>query len=282
MCGLQEVIMIDVSVLISVYIKENPVFLDAALFSIINQSSSPREIVLVEDGPLTPSLTQVIDKYVALSTKENLVSIKIVKLISNHGLGIALQEGLKECKSQLIARMDSDDIAKHDRFEKQFHFMKDHPNVAVCGGDIEEFSDNNNDIKIKRMPSDYLSVKKYSRYRNPVNHMTVMFRKEIIEQVGGYRDVRQLEDYDLWIRVLAHGYIIENIPYVLVRARTGKDFENRRGGRDYFKRYKQLRKMQKDYKLLNWYQYYIAVLLTFIMTRSSNGIRKKLYKELRK
>jgi len=274
--------MIDVSILMSVYIKEKPAFLDAALFSIVNQSLSPKEIVIVEDGPLTTDLYQVIDYYTSLSKKENAISIRVIRLETNKGLGIALQKGLQECHSQIIARMDSDDIAKRDRIAKQFHFMESHPNVAVCGGNIEEFSDDSDVVRVKTMPIDYPAVLKYARYRNPVNHMTVMFRKEIVEQVGGYHDIKQLEDYDLWIRILARGYIIENIPSILVSARTGNGFADRRGGKEYYQRYKQLRMTQRRYKLINWYQYYIAVFITFIMTRSSSGIRKKIYKELRK
>jgi Glycosyltransferases, probably involved in cell wall biogenesis len=274
--------MIDVSILMSVYIKEKPAFLDAALFSIVNQSLSPKEIVIVEDGPLTTDLYQVIDYYTSLSKKENAISIRVIRLETNKGLGIALQKGLQECHSQIIARMDSDDIAKRDRIAKQFHFMESHPNVAVCGGNIEEFSDDSDVVRVKTIPIDYPAVLKYARYRNPVNHMTVMFRKEIVEQVGGYHDIKQLEDYDLWIRILARGYIIENIPSILVSARTGNGFADRRGGKEYYQRYKQLRMTQRRYKLINWYQYYIAVFITFIMTRSSSGIRKKIYKELRK
>ena len=93
------------SVLLSVYIKENPQYLSQALDSIINQSVQPSEIIIVKDGPLTKELDDIIDQY-----NKNYQFIQIVTLPNNLGLGKALNEGIKHCQYELIARMDTDDI----------------------------------------------------------------------------------------------------------------------------------------------------------------------------
>ena len=82
--------------------------------------------------------------------------------------------------------------------------MKAHREIAACGGWIREFNDTGNYSKIKKMPQTEADIRKYIRYRNPLNHMTVMFRKSVILSVGNYRHFPLLEDYELWCRVLAY------------------------------------------------------------------------------
>ena len=108
------------SVLLSLYSKESPDFLRQSLDSIFNQILLPNEVVLVEYGPLTDELYAVLVKYPQL---------KIVKLEKNGGLGKALNEGLKHCSYDIVARMDTDDIAKPDRFEKQIKFLEENPEI---------------------------------------------------------------------------------------------------------------------------------------------------------
>jgi glycosyltransferase involved in cell wall biosynthesis len=95
------------SVLLSVYYKENPLYFRISLDSIFNQTVLPTEIVLVKDGPLTSELDTVIEEY-----KLKYPILKILPLIKNVGLGKALNEGLKYCSYELVARMDTDDINK--------------------------------------------------------------------------------------------------------------------------------------------------------------------------
>lgn len=262
-----------ISVLMSVYKKENPAFLKTSLDSIYAQTLKADEIVLIEDGKIPEALEAVISQY---------PKIHIVRLEKNVQLGRALEAGLKICQHELVARMDTDDIMMPDRLEKQYRFMTDHPEVASCGSDIAEFMEEDTMLREKHMPTSPEELYRYGKKRNPLNHMTVMFRKSAIEAVGGYRHFPGLEDYDLWSRLLANGYQIANIPEVLVKARIGDRFASRRGGWSYFKRYLQLRKEQYRIGYLNKKEYIVACVLTFGMTVMPEKLREKAYAVLRK
>lgn len=257
----------------SVYKKENPAFLKRALESIYAQTLKADEIVLVEDGEIPLALDEVISQY---------SDLHVVKLERNLQLGRALEAGLKACHYDLVARMDTDDIMMPDRLEKQYQYMIGHPEITVCGGDIAEFMDEDVILREKHMPSSPQDLYRYGKKRNPLNHMTVMFRKSAIEAVGGYRHFPGLEDYDLWSRLLANGYQIANIPEVLVKARIGDRFASRRGGWAYFKRYLQLRKEQHRIGYLDTKEYIVACVLTFGMTVMPEKLREKAYAVLRK
>lgn len=122
------------SVLISVYYKEKPEYLKDAINSIFNQTLRPNEVILVEDGKLTDELHNTIKK---LQEKYN--EIKTVCLKENKGLGPALNEGLKHCSYNIVARMDSDDICMPDRFKIQTDFLEKHPEIDIISGWIDEF-----------------------------------------------------------------------------------------------------------------------------------------------
>lgn len=262
-----------ISVLLSVYKKEKPAFLKTALDSIYAQTCKADEIVLVEDGKLPNALLEVIAQY---------PDLHIVDLEQNVQLGRALEAGLTVCRNDLVARMDTDDIMMLDRLEKQYRFMMKHPDIVACGGDIAEFMDEGVVLREKHMPTSSQELYRYGKKRNPLNHMTVMFRKSAIEAVGGYRHFPGLEDYDLWSRLLASGYKIANIPEILVKARIGDRFASRRGGWAYFKRYLQLRKEQHRIGYLDMKEYIVACVLTFGMTVMPEKLREKAYAVLRK
>lgn len=128
----------EFSVLMSVYYKENPEYLKLSLDSVIKQTVPAAEIVLIKDGPLTKELDDIInqygDKYAGL--------FRVFSLEENVGLGKALNYGVQCCKYDLIARMDTDDIAVPNRFELQIkEFIKDNE-LVLCGAQIAEFEDN--------------------------------------------------------------------------------------------------------------------------------------------
>lgn len=221
------------SVLMSVYINENPEFLEQAFESIIvKQTVMPDEIILVQDGPLSEKLLAVIDHYVLSYPK----IIRTVELKENVGLGKALNIGLSHCCHELVARMDTDDISCPDRFEKQLEVFKQESRISVCGGFIEEFDyDMKKSLGIKAVPLEDSDIRKYSRSRNPVNHVTVMFKKEAVLESGGYKTMLFFEDYYLWCRMFKLGNIFHNIPSNLVNVRAGSDMLSRRRGFNYLK-----------------------------------------------
>ena len=268
------------SVLISVYNKEKPDFLEKALDSICNQTLKPDEVVLVKDGMLTQELEKVIDREQDKFIEHN-IDFVCVQLDKNMGLGIALQKGLEKCRYDYVARMDGDDIATDTRFEYQLKYMKEQKDISVLGGYIDEFGVEGEIIRTKTMPLEYKNLYRYGKYRNPLNHMTVLFRKKDVTDVGGYKPLKGLEDYYLWCRMLAGGYKIANIDKVLVHARLG-NFENRRGGLEYFKTYIRLRILQRKLYYTNVFEFILGLTVTAMVTLSPRNVRAGLYKILRK
>ena len=219
------------SVLMSVYDKENPEYLRASLESILNQTLPPTEIVIVEDGPLTPELYAVLDEYGAKCSM-----LKRFPQEHNMGLGKALNIGLEACTYDLIARMDTDDIAMPERFERQTAEFEKDPRLDLCGSHVLEFEDSTDNITAKkRVPVTEEEVRQYARRRNPFNHPTVMFRRGAVMNAGGYQHAMWCEDYYLWARMLSNGCHARNIDDYLLYFRAGEDVYMRRGGWKYVK-----------------------------------------------
>ncbi|WP_226564822.1 glycosyltransferase [Shewanella chilikensis] len=217
------------SVLMSVYEKDDPVFLEQALDSLKFQTVLASEIVLVFDGPLPEILENVVTRY------SSVLPIVILKLPVNVGLGYALNRGLELCKYDWVFRMDSDDICRNDRFEIQCNFIKDNPSVDLFGGGISEFVGSGETIGCRVVPETNKSIRSAMAYYSPFNHVTVAFRKKSVSEVGGYEGGRNFqEDYYLWIKLAKTKAIFANIPQILVDVRCGDDMLSRRGGLDYF------------------------------------------------
>ena len=215
------------SVLISTYHNDNPQCLKKALQSIFNQSLPPSEVVLVVDGTIKKETQEIISNYLSQYS----TILKPIYLEGNVGLGNALNIGLTHCTHSLVARMDADDECFFDRFNKQVEYLTNHQDIAVVGSFVEEFITIPNDYgKIKKVPVGSENIKKYSTYRNPLNHPTVMFRKEAVEAVGSYKEINLFEDYYLWLRLLKAGYKIENLSDSLVYFKIGNDLIGRRHG----------------------------------------------------
>lgn len=208
------------SVLMSVYTKENPEYFKSSIESMVNQTLLPEEIVIVKDGPITLELDKIIDHYEL--NYDGLFTI--VALKENVGLGKALNEGLKKCRNELVARMDTDDISLVNRCELQVgEFIKD-KNLDIVGSNIDEFYNTPDKIISSRIvPTDHDEILKFSRRRNPFNHPTVMYRKSSVLRNGGYGDFRRNQDLDLFVRMLNNGCKAKNINQSLLLFRANKD-----------------------------------------------------------
>lgn len=270
-----------ISVLMSVYAKEKPEFLKQAMESIINQTRQPDEILLVKDGPLTEELeaaiAEIADK---LSSGGSTIVFRTYQFEQNVQLGRALQKGVELCQHELIARMDTDDISLPDRFEKQYNYLMEHENIAIVGGYIEEFCEETGETSIRNTPVGMPAIRNYARFRNPLNHVTVMFRKSVILAAGNYRHYPYFEDYDMWSRVLAAGYEIDTVPEIMVRVRVGTEMYGRRGGWAYCKIALSLRKEQHKLGITNLLEYFIACCISISITLVPNSLRKNIYQIL--
>lgn len=264
------------SVLMSIYEKEKRENFRIAIESVYdNQTLKPNEIVLVEDGILTKELYDEIEKQ-----KEKLGSIlKIIKLEKNRGLGEALNIGLKNCTNELIARMDTDDIALPNRFEKQIFYMKKQPEVDILSSFMYEFKDNiENIVSIKEVPIN--NIEKYLKKRNPINHPSVIFKKLKVLEAGSYKDLFFNEDYYLWARMMVKGAKFANIPEPLVYFRVTDDTYKRRGGWKYVKAEWKIQKELRKLKITNGIEFWGNVILKTGVRMMPNFIRKFIYIKL--
>ncbi|EMC8780762.1 glycosyltransferase [Providencia rettgeri] len=272
--------MLKFSVLLSVYKNEIPSSLDQALNSLlVNQTIIPSEIILVEDGPLTPELNKIIFLW-----KSNFSSIlKTVTLQKNIGLGNALNVGINHCSYDWIFRMDTDDSCLPERFDKQINYINKNPDISLLGSYIEEFNSSMlESLGIKKVPTSHNEIKQYTKRRNPFNHMTVAFRKDVIESVGGYQHHLYMEDYNLWIRVIAAGHQVGNIDEVLVNVRGGDSMVKRRKGLVYIKSELQLAKLKIEKNIDSPIGAYSSFIMRSLPRLLPTYMLSKVYKNLRK
>lgn len=262
------------SVLMSVYQNETAEHLKSAMDSMWNQTIPTNDFVLVCDGPLTPSL----DRVVELMEYDHPHRLHVVRLKENHGLGYALAIGLKKCKNDLIARMDSDDESRLDRCEKQLNVFKNNPQISICSGTIEEFiSDKQQIISRRILPETQEQIEFFMKSRNPFNHVAVMYRKQAVIEAGNYQSFYFLEDYYLWIRMIRNGSKGYNIPDPLVWVRIGEGMYRRRGGCKYIFSQIKLFKYMYDNKLITFIDYCKNILIRLISGALPAWFRQRLY-----
>ncbi|WP_398581084.1 glycosyltransferase [Streptococcus sp.] len=260
----------------SVYIKENPVFLEEAVKSILHQTLKPSEVVIVEDGPLTPELYQVLEKLEAQSS----IPIKRCPLEQNRGLGLALQYGVLQCQYDVIARMDTDDIAVEDRFEQQFDLMETE-NLDLLGGHIAEFIDQPDEIvSYRRVPIRHEEIIAYQRMRSAFNHMTVMFKKEMVLKAGNYEDGLYMEDDLLWLNMISAGARTGNVDQILCKVRVGSGMFERRGGLRYLKLYRQARQRMHARGQISYGEYLKSVLIQVVVALCPGFVRQFIFLKL--
>ena len=263
------------SVLLSVYRKEQPAYLRQSLDSIFTQTLLPDEVVLVKDGPLTDALDEVAEDYC-----RKYPVIRVVPLSENQGLGRALNEGLKHCSYDLVARMDTDDVAKPERFEKQIAVFCAHPEMDVVGAWIDEFEgDIGNVISVRKLPEKHWKILKNARLRCPENHPVTMFRKEAVMNAGGYMHFPLFEDYYLWVRMLMNGAKFYNIQESLLYFRSSPDMFKRRGGLKYVGTEVRFQNFLLRSHFISFPRYVQNVIIRVITRIMPNRWRALLYKK---
>lgn len=268
------------SVLMSVYYKENPEYLKAAIESMLNQTVLTNDFVLVCDGPLTPELDEVINQFYAKYPG----IFQIHRLEKNQGLGNALNAGLNLCRNELVARMDSDDISLPERCQLQLDMFRQNSELALCSGNIAEFEvDINHVTGIRHVPSSYNEILKFAKRRNPMNHMAVMYSKQAVIASGNYIELSLAEDYYLWARMLHKGYHAINIDEILVYARIGNGMYARRGGFSYVGKMFALQKKLLQIHFISSSEFAFNCVIRTLGSIIPNFARRNLYsKKLRR
>ncbi len=216
------------SLLISVYAQDTPEFLRRAFISSVqDQTRRPDEVVVVQDGSVPDELATTLHELVTTSP----VPVTHVVLEHNVGLGPALDRGLAACAHDVVARMDADDVSVARRFEVQLPLIE--AGADIVGSALMEFVDDVSDIvQVRIPPLDPDWIRSAARFRDPFNHPTVVYRRSRVQQAGGYQDLRLMEDYLLFARMLQVGATPANVAEPLVYYRVGAGAYARRGGRE--------------------------------------------------
>lgn len=263
------------SVLMSLYGRESPENLRTSLRSLQNQTTQPTQIVLVIDGPISIELEDVIIQFTKV------LPMKIVRLAKNVGLAKALNEGLAYCTETWIARFDTDDICEPERLQAQWSFLNENSEIDILGTAIREFGISPEaPYAIRAVPKDHEKIIRVARRKNPFNHVTVVFRKDLVISIGGYPDDHLYEDYALWVRLIQNGAKCANLDHPLVRVRAGRDMSNRRGGWNYFCSEWRVQQRFRRQGFLSWPRFILNIATRAPVRLSPQFIRGLIYRYL--
>ena len=264
------------SVLMSVYHKEKPEYFRAAIESILNQTVKTNDFVIVCDGPLNEGLDNVITEVVTA----NPVLFNIYRMTENKGLAIALNNGILQCKNQIIARMDSDDISRNDRMEKQLKAMKEHDADIVSSNLIEFDGDVSNTTLTRQVPESHKDIVAFAKKRCPSRHPALMYRKSAVLKAGNYRNYRHAQDYNLIVHMILSGARIYNIQENLMYMRVSPDFYKRRGGWEQAKLVLKLKKEFYDCHFYSFGDFMISGVGNAVVALLPNKVREIFYKQV--
>lgn len=241
----------EFSVLMSVYGKDNADFFARALKSVaIEQTKKPAQVVVVQDGPVSEQIDEIIAQ---IRSQAADIELTVIKKQENAGLAAALNTGLTACKYDWVARMDSDDVSHPARFEKQLAYLSEHPEVSAVGGAIAEFENEIGDMQSERhVKLTHKEIKAMAQSRTPMNHVSVMFSAVAVRSVGCYSEnFGKLEDYKLWVDLITSGAILGNLDDVLVYVRVGNGFLARRSNKREIQDWDMLQKYLLKGRLIN-------------------------------
>jgi glycosyltransferase involved in cell wall biosynthesis len=261
------------SVVISVYQLDNSNYFELAVSSVLNQTAPPDEIVIVIDGYIGEALEKSISKL-----SQNL-RVKILRIKQNIGLGAARHQAIISTKHNIVAVMDADDLSVPTRFASQIGLFES-TKVDVVGAYIEEFNNEPGDAnKLRMVPLTHNMILKRCAMRSPMNHVTVMFRKSSYLNVGGYRPIRYVEDWDLFYRLLRTGHVFQNIPEVLVYVRAGQSMYSRRHGIQYLKAEIDLLNSMRSTKFITLHQWCLNCIIRGVSRLAPRIFLEILYKK---
>lgn len=267
--------MVKFSVLMSLYIKESSSNLRECFDSLLAQSVPASEWVIVEDGPLSVDLYRILDEY----TNKYPGLIKRVVLLHNKGLGVALKEGITHCSNELIARMDTDDIARQDRFEKQIAAFQQNPNLDVCGSYVSEFEGSvNNVVSVRKVPLTDSEIKIYQKRRDGFNHPSVMYKRSSVLKAGSYEHCPLMEDSMLWVKMILAGAQFTNLNESLVYMRVDQGMIKRRGGFSYFAKYNKARWAIYKTGFITLYDFMYTACVQSVVAIIPNACRKLIFR----
>jgi glycosyltransferase involved in cell wall biosynthesis len=260
----------------SVYQQDNADHLRRALTSIYeDQTRKPDEIVVVFDGPLTEELHTVLSDY----ARDKADVVRYLPQTVNCGLGEALRVGSEQCAGDYILRMDADDISHPQRIERQATYLERHPEVDVLGADIAEFyeSPDETKLRVRACPAEHSDIVSMGKKRNPMNHVTACIKKDALMKSGGYETLLLLEDYYLWLKMIAAGCVFANINESLVYVRIGNGFHTNRGSKVRIQGWKFLQQFMLEHGMITKSEARINMLCIRAFVYFPSRLRKWVY-----
>lgn len=272
---------IKYSVLMPLWHRERFDILEQSLRSMVNQTLPPQEFVFVLDRPISAQMKSFIQSL--LSPHMDLCYVEAYHL-SGQGLGALLRAGIIQCSCPYVARMDSDDISLPTRCEKELQIFHQFPELAAVGSFLSEFQETPEQIQsVRKVPEQKTEIRRFAKYRNPMNHPTVMLKRSAVLSAGNYKEsFSYCEDYELWYRMIKKGYSLYNIQESLLYYRTGSDFLDRRSRKGNIQAYVRLRKIMQEDRFINSFEYMLGTAVQCFFFVSPHGIKKLIYHQLRK
>ena len=270
------------SVLMSVYKNDNSLYFEEALKSVTNlQTLRPNQVVIVKDGPVDKTIDFIINK---IKKNNSNIEFTVLTKSKNEGLAAALNDGIKLCKYDLIARMDSDDISLNDRFEKQINLFKKYNDVDAIGGSIAEFNKRPGDIQSKREVGLTMDeIVKMAKKRIPMNHVSVMYKKKSIIEVGCYSEnFGKLEDYKLWVDLINANRKLMNISDIIVNVRVGDGFLSRRSNKREIQDWDMLQKYLLKNNIVNHFEAFLNKIYIRVFIYMPGWLKKIAYSTILK
>jgi glycosyltransferase involved in cell wall biosynthesis len=264
------------SLLLPVWAGDRPDFLAEAFRSTVDgQTRPPDEVVLVLDGPVGAPLARCVDELVRGSA----VPVEVLALERHAGLGPALDAGLAACRFDVVARMDADDISLPHRFAVQLPVIA--AGADIVGSALLEFGAGPDDIVGRRTPPiDPDDIRARSRFADPFNHPTVVYRRDLVRAVGGYSDFALMEDYLLWAKMIVAGARVANVAEPLVKYRVGAGSYARRGGLGQLRAELAVQRRFRDLGFTTRAQYARNVVVRGGYRLVPEGVRRQAYRRL--
>lgn len=223
-----------ISFLLSVYYKDDPQVLEDCLESILHQTQTADETIIIVEGELSTELKKVLEDYKKKILNCNIMTLHSVPGPMKFGLPACLNYGIHLSSSDYILRIDSDDINDLERVEIVKKFIAKKPNILLGGSNIIEFDENMIVAgKSRIVPENNDDILKFSKYRNPFNGPSVFFHRETAIMLGGYPLIASNEDYCFWVKFLKNKLPTYNIQKNLVKMRAGKAIIKRRSSKRY-------------------------------------------------
>lgn len=228
----------------------------------------------MEDGPLTSELKNIINDFV----RDNPGLFHIVSIPENVGLGLALACGIKECRNELVSRMDTDDYSDPKRCEEELRLFQTYSDLDIVGCFEAEFCDSiSNVTSIHKVPETSEEIDAFMHRRCAILHPTVIYKKSAVLNCGSYKNIPLYEDYDLFIRMLKNHAKAYNLQKSLYYIRINQEFYKRRGGIRYLKTVISFKRQQYKNGYFSLWDYLISAYGQAFVCLLPNRLRIRFY-----